>query len=64
MALSAISSHSTSQASGAQSSQAAGHHRHGGHHAKSISDTDAQSSSVASAPSSTGRIGSKLDVTV
>jgi len=64
MALSAIFAHASSQASGAQPSQAATHHRHGGHSAKSISDVDAQSSSVAAAPSATGRIGSKLDVTV
>jgi hypothetical protein len=54
----------SSQASSAQLSQAAGQHRHGAHHhAKSISDVDAQSSSVAS-PSSTGKIGGTLDVTV
>jgi len=36
-------------------------HRHG--QFRSLSDIDAQSSSVASAPSSTGKTGSKVDIT-
>lgn len=36
--------------------------KHGHHHAKSLSDVDAQGSSVASAASSTGTIGSKVDL--
>jgi hypothetical protein len=46
-----------------QATQALGHHKRGGHHASSLSDIDVQGSSVATAPSSTGKIGSKLDVT-
>jgi hypothetical protein len=42
-------------------------HKHGGHRPPSISDvaamrSEVMGSSVASAPSSTGKIGSKLDV--
>ena len=42
-------------------------HKHGGHRSPSISDvdamrSDAMRSSVASAPSPTGKVGSKLDV--
>ena len=36
-------------------------HKHG-HHGRSLTDVDATSSSVASAPSKTGKIGSKLDI--
>jgi hypothetical protein len=39
------------------------HHKHGGHHSHSLTDIDAQGSSIASPPSFTGKIGSKLDVT-
>jgi len=41
----------------------ASHYKHSGQHSTSISDIDAQGSSVASPPSSTGKIGSKLNVT-
>ena len=34
-----------------------------GHHALSLSDIDAQGSSVAPSPSATGKTGSKVDVT-
>ncbi len=36
--------------------------KHGAHHTRSLSDIDAQGSSVASAPSSTGKVGSKVDI--
>ena len=42
--------------------QSVGHHKHG-HHSHSLSDIDAQGSSIASAPSSSGKIGSKVNVT-
>jgi len=42
--------------------QTLGRHKHGGHHAQSLSDVDAQGSSVASAPSSTGKVGSKVNM--
>ena len=37
-------------------------HKHGSPHGRSLSDVDATSSSVASAPSKTGKIGSKIDI--
>ncbi len=54
-AMSAAGIQTTSQ----QSMQTAGRHKHA--HA-SLSDIDAQGSSVATAASSTGKIGSKIDV--
>jgi hypothetical protein len=46
-----------------QVSQTPGHHKHRGQHPSSISDVDAQSSSLASSGGSTGKTGSLLDVT-
>ena len=46
-----------------QAAQLSGQHKHGGHHARSLSDIDAQGSSVASAPSATGKVGSKVNIT-
>ncbi len=46
-----------------QAAQLPGQHKHGGHHARSLSDIDAQGSSVASAPSSTGKVGSMVNMT-
>ncbi|MGB6540326.1 MAG: hypothetical protein WBF03_05535 [Xanthobacteraceae bacterium] len=46
-----------------QAAHALGHHKRGGHHSSSLTDIDVQGSSVATAPSSTGKVGSKLDVT-
>ncbi|HML07125.1 MAG TPA: hypothetical protein VK430_03225 [Xanthobacteraceae bacterium] len=64
MSVSAISSAAgAGHMSSLHATQASGHHRHGGRHAQSISDVDAQGSSVASPPSPTGKIGSKIDVT-
>jgi hypothetical protein len=59
MAIAAMSAgiQTTSQ----QSMQTVGQHKHGGHRA-SLSDVDAQGSSVATAASSTGKIGSKIDL--
>jgi len=45
-----------------QAVQPQGQHKHG-RHSHSITDVDALGSSVASAPSPTGKVGSKLDVT-
>jgi hypothetical protein len=61
MAMSAISS-AGSHALG-QQVQSLSQHKHGGRHGHSLSDIDAMSSSPASAPSKTGQIGGKLDVT-
>jgi hypothetical protein len=61
MAMSAIGSAGFHAAT--QQTQSMSQHRHGGHHAAPLSDVDAAGSSVASAPSPTGKTGSKLDVT-
>lgn len=63
MAISGISAAANYQPPGAQASQTVGQHRHGGRHFASLSDIDALGSSVATPPSSTGKIGSKVDVT-
>jgi len=58
-ALSSPGSHAASQ----QAVQSLASHKHGGRHWHSISDIDAQSSSIASPPSASGKIGTKLDIT-
>jgi hypothetical protein len=60
MAISAISSGSQLQ----QAAQLSSPHKHGRAKTASVSDVDAQSSSVASAAPSTGGVGKKLNVTV
>lgn len=49
---------------GQQPTQSVSQHKHGGHRSHSLSDIDAQGSSLATAPSTTGKIGSKLNVAV
>jgi hypothetical protein len=44
-------------------SQTSGHHKHHGHKVMSMSDVDGQGSSVASAQTASGKIGSKLNMT-
>jgi len=61
MAISGMSS-ANFHASSQQAMQSLSHNRHGGHHGQSLSDVDATGSSVASAPSKTGKIGSKIDI--
>jgi hypothetical protein len=46
-----------------QSPNSLGPYKHSGHHSRPLTDIDAQGSSVAAAPSSSGKVGSKLDVT-
>jgi hypothetical protein len=59
MAIAAMSGfHAASQ----QALQSLSQHKNGGHHGRSLSDVDAISSSVATAPSKTGKIGSKIDI--
>lgn len=59
MAISAMSGfHALSQ----QALQSLLQHKQGGHHGRSLTDVDAAGSSVASAPSKTGKIGSKIDI--
>lgn len=62
MAISAVSAAAFRTAS-QQGVQSLAQHKHGGHHPPSLSDIDAQGSSVASAPGATGKVGSKIDVT-
>ena len=61
MTISGISA-AGSQPSSQQAVQSLGQHKHGGHHSHSLSDIDAQGSSVTSALSSTGKVGGKVDV--
>ncbi len=61
MAISAILSAALSAS--LQSTNSLSPHKHGGHHARSLTDVDAQGSSVAGAPSPTGKVGGKVDVT-
>jgi hypothetical protein len=61
MAISGMSSASF-HASSQQAMQSLSHHKQGGRHGHSLSDVDATSSSVGSAPSKTGKIGSKIDI--
>jgi hypothetical protein len=57
----AVSGLSGFHASGQQAVQSLSH-KHGSPHGRSLTDVDATSSSVASAPSKTGKIGSKIDI--
>jgi hypothetical protein len=66
MAISGMSSvgvHASSQ----QAVQSLSHHKYGGHRGHSLTDIDAAGSSVAAAPSKTGKIGGKtggkIDIT-
>ena len=58
----AISGMSSAGASSQQALQPLSHHKHSGHHGRSLTDVDATGSSIASAPSKTGKIGSKIDI--
>ena len=51
-------------ATNSQPLQSITQHKQNTHQTISMSDIDAQGSSVASAPSSTGKVGSKVDFTV
>jgi len=61
MAISGMSSagfHASTQ----QAVQSLSHPKHGGRHGQSLTDVDATSSSVASTPGKTGKIGSTIDI--
>ena len=58
----AISAMSGFHASSQPALQSLTQHKHGGHRSHSLSDVDAAGSSVATAPSKTGKIGSKIDI--
>jgi len=62
MTVSSIPAAAGAYAASQQPVQSIGQHKHGKHHAASVSDVDAQSSSIASAPSATGKIGGKVDI--
>lgn len=64
MAISGISVTAGAAASAQQTAQTFSPHKHGHHRAGAITDVDAQSSSIATAPSPTGKTGSKVDITV
>jgi hypothetical protein len=59
-----VTAAANSHAISPQSAQSSGQNRHNGHRMQSMTDIDAQGSSMASRPSPTGKIGSKVDVTV
>jgi hypothetical protein len=63
MSVPAIASAANFQSALPQLSLSASHRKHGVH-APSLSDVDAQSSSVATASNATGRSGGKVDFTV
>jgi hypothetical protein len=63
MAISGVSVAASAAASAQQTAQTSPH-KHGHHRATSMTDVDAQGSSIATAPSPTGKIGSKIDITV
>ena len=63
MAVSAIAS-APAHAAGPQGAQSSSSHLHNGRRIQSMTDIDAQGSSVASKPSATGQTGSKVDITV
>jgi hypothetical protein len=58
-----VSSLGAASGQSAQASQSSSPQRRHGAHAPSMSDVDAQSSSLASSNRSTGRVGSKVDIT-
>jgi hypothetical protein len=64
MAVSGIFVTASAAVSAQQTLQPQSPHKHGHHRTGSITDVDAQSSSIATAPGSTGKIGSKVDITV
>ncbi len=61
MAISGVSAAGIYASSNPQPTQSISQHKHGGQH--SISDVDGQGSSVATAPSSSGKVGSKVNIT-
>jgi hypothetical protein len=64
MAISGVSAAAAGASASSQAaSQSVAQHKHGRHHA-SIADVDAQSSSAGSAASPTGKVGSKVDISV
>jgi hypothetical protein len=50
-------------AASSQSTQSLNAHKQGGRHPQTLTDIDAAGSSMASPPSPTGKIGSRIDIT-
>jgi hypothetical protein len=63
MAVSGISLGAGSQVASQQAASASSHHRQSGQRTPSLTDIDAQGSSVASPPTATGKIGSRVNIT-
>jgi hypothetical protein len=64
MAISGVAGAATGAYASSQAPvQSTGQHKHGHRHAASISDVDAQSSSVANTTNMTGLLGGKVNVT-
>jgi hypothetical protein len=53
----------TFSAGSQQAMQSLSAHKHGGRHPHSLTDIDSTGSSAATAPSVTGKTGSKIDIT-
>lgn len=51
-------------ATNSQPLQSISQHKQNSHHSSSLSDIDAQGSSIASTPSASGKVGSKVNLTV
>ena len=62
MAISGISAASFHAAS-SQSTQSSAPHKQGGRHPQTLTDIDSAGSSMASPPSPTGKIGSRINIT-
>jgi hypothetical protein len=63
MAVSGVSLGASAHVGSQHAASISGHHRQSAQRAPSMTDIDAQGSSVASAPTSTGKIGSKVNIT-
>ena len=62
MAISGVAAVSIHAAS-SQSTQSSNAHKQGGRHPQTLTDIDSAGSSMASPPSPTGKIGSRIDIT-
>ena len=63
MTISGLAAAVNLQPASQQVSPSSGHHRHNNKHPSSISDVDAQSSSVAAPANATRKVGGTIDIT-
>ena len=63
MTISGLTAAVNFQPASQQASPSSGHHRHNNKHPSSISDVDAQSSSLAATASTTRKVGGTIDIT-